>query len=57
MYYDLNLSILKIFCSKHQLGCYCRPDYNVDYLVPSLIYNACRLELASVLMLEDVNKF
>ena len=57
MYYDLNLSFLKIFCSNHQLGCYCRPDYNVDYLVPSLIYNACRLELASVLMLEDVNKF
>ena len=32
LYYDLNLSNLEIFCSRHLLGCYCHPDY-VCYLV------------------------
>ena len=44
-----NLSILLIFCSKHRSRCCCHPDHG-------LIYNACQLELAGILMLENVNK-
>ena len=27
LYYDLNLSILEMFCSSHLFGCYCHPEY------------------------------
>ena len=53
LYYDLNLSILKMFCSSHLFGCYCHPELCMP---PGLIYNACQLESTGVSMLENVNK-
>ena len=53
LYYDFDWSILKMFCSKHLLGCYCHPDY-VMCMLPRLIYNACELELIG--KLSDVQK-
>ena len=49
LYHDLDWSVLFIFNSKHLLGCWL-------CMLPSLIYNGCRLELAGILMLENANE-
>ena len=40
---------------KFSVECYCHPDY-IFSMLPALIYNAYHLELAGILILENVSK-